>query len=101
MALYMMKENEMQYNEVVEADKYIGNILDEYIASGKKGFATYTVVQDGNNINFSLKEYDAVGLKGNYDDFYEYRDADDKLTLVSYNKEKLRGFCAYINRLTM
>lgn len=101
MALYMMKENEMQYNEVVEADKYISDILDEYIASGKKGFATYTVVQNGNNINFSLKEYDAFGLHGNYDDFYEYRDADDKLTLVSYNKEKLRGFCAYINRLTM
>lgn len=96
----MMKENFVGYNEVVEAGDYIVNTLNEYIASGKNGFATYTVVENGNNINFSLKEYDARGLQGNYDDFYEYRDADDKLSLVSYNKEKLRAFCAYINRLT-
>ena len=95
----MMKENFVGYNEIVEAGDYIVNTLNEYIASGKRGFATYTVVQNSNNINFSFKEYDAVGLQGNYDDFYEYRDADDKLSLVSYNKEKLRAFCAYINRL--
>jgi len=100
MALYMMKENFVGYNEVAEAGDYVDKTLNEYIASGKTGFATYTVVENGNNINFSLKNYDAHGLQGNYDDFYEYRDADDKLSLVSYNKEKLRAFCAYINRLT-
>ena len=100
MALYMMKENFVGYNEIVEAGDYIGKALNDYIATGEKCFVTYTVVENDNDINFSLKEYDAVGLQGNYDDFYEYRDADDKLSLVSYNKEKLRAFCAYINRLT-
>ena len=42
----------------------------------------------------------STGLKGNYDDFYEYTDAFNKFYIISRNEDKLKGFCGYINRLT-
>ena len=53
--------------------------------------------------NFSIEPYNsnAAGLNGNYDDFFLLTDLNtNKEYIVSTNQEKIKAFCAYINRLT-
>ena len=54
-------------------------------------------------LNFSIDRYDSksAGLNGNYDDFFMYTDLNtNKEIIISSNEDKIKAFCAYINRLT-
>ena len=76
---------------------------NEYILEERNGLHNYTVVKDGVTIFFSINNYDAkaAGLSGTYDDFYEYKNVNETSSnIISPNKEKLKGFCGWINRLT-
>jgi hypothetical protein len=97
--MYMMLIEE--YNRVVEANDFITDKLNDYILNKKSGLVYYTVEIDGEIKNVSLNNYDSVsaGLSGKYEDFYEYRSGNTSI-IVSPNKEKLKGFCGWINRLT-
>jgi hypothetical protein len=77
-------------------------LINEYIDNKKFEKKHYTLYENTNSvIKFSIKKYDymSTGLKGNYDDFYEYTDAFNKTYIISRNEDKLKGFCGYINRL--
>jgi len=52
-------------------------------------------------IVFTIKlfNYKKMGLQGTYDDFYELT-CNKKTFTLSYNKDKLFGFCGWVNRLT-
>lgn len=99
--IYLMKLNEEDWNEVVQAEFYIIEKTNEYILEERNGVHTYTVLKDGVTIFFSINNYDAkaAGLSGTYEDFYEYKNGDI-INIISPNKEKLKGFCGWINRLT-
>lgn len=104
--VYIMFLNlDNDYQEVKEADAKITEKLNEYIETGKKGLVEYieNVEDDVNSINFSINNYDSkkAGLQGEYNDFYEYNDnMNNKSLIISMNKEKIKGFCGWINRLT-
>jgi len=115
--VYIMFLNlDNDYQEVKEADAKITEKLNEYIETGKKGLVEYienienienTDNDNFNSINFSINNYDSkkAGLQGEYNDFYEYIDNMNntnynKSLIISMNKEKIKGFCGWINRLT-
>lgn len=104
--VYIMFLNlDNDYQEVKEADAKITEKLNEYIETGKKGLVQYieNIEDDVNSINFSINNYDSkkAGLQGEYNDFYEYTDnINNKNLIISMNKEKIKGFCGWINRLT-
>jgi len=113
MPLFIMIINPTTYNTVMTIENFIyeETILKElydYIDSNTREYKTYTIYKTYKNIiHFSINKYDSVanGLKGNYDDFYEYKhsnciDEDCNRYIISTNEEKLRAFCGYINRLT-
>ena len=103
----MFLNTDNDYQEVKEADAKITEKLNEYIETGKKGLVEYIEDHD-NSINFSINNYDSkkAGLQGEYNDFYEYIDnmnntnMNNKSLIISMNKEKIKGFCGWINRLT-
>jgi hypothetical protein len=105
----MFLNTDNDYQEVKEADAKITEKLNEYIESGKKGLVQYieNIEDDKFSINFSINNYDSkkAGLQGEYNDFYEYTDnkndaKNNKINIISMNKEKIKGFCGWINRLT-
>jgi len=105
----MFLNTDNDYQEVKEADAKITEKLNEYIENGKKGLVQYieNIEHDKFSINFSINNYDSkkAGLQGEYNDFYEYtnnkNDAkNNKINIISMNKEKIKGFCGWINRLT-
>ena len=109
----MFLNTDNDYQEVKEADAKITEKLNEYIETGKKGIVQYIENNDNindnvNSINFSINNYDSkkAGLQGEYNDFYEYIDnmnntnMNNKSLIISMNKEKIKGFCGWINRLT-
>jgi hypothetical protein len=105
----MFLNTENDYQQVKEADAKITEKLNEYIESGKKGLVQYieNIEHDKFSINFSINNYDSkkAGLQGEYNDFYEYTDnkndaKNNKTNIISMNKEKIKGFCGWINRLT-
>jgi hypothetical protein len=104
--VYIMFLNlENDYQEVKEADAKITEKLNEYIETGKKGLVQYieNIEDHDKSINFSINNYDSkkAGLQGEYNDFYEYNDnMNNKNLIISMNKEKIKGFCGWINRLT-
>jgi len=108
--VYIMFLNlDNDYQEVKEADAKITEKLNEYIETGKKGLVQYieNIEDDKFSINFSINNYDSkkAGLQGEYNDFYEYTDnknntKNNKNLIISMNKEKIKGFCGWINRLT-
>ena len=105
----MFLNTENDYQQVKEADAKITEKLNEYIENGKKGLVQYieNIEDDKFSINFSINNYDSkkAGLQGEYNDFYEYTDnknntKNTKNLIISMNKEKIKGFCGWINRLT-
>ena len=100
-SLYMMVVNYDTRNKVVPAELYITEALNIYISTGQYELVTYTS-NCKEPVKFSIKKYNyiAAGLSGTYDDFYEYSDEERKAFIISFNKEKLCGFCGWINRLT-
>ena len=111
--MFIMIFSNDTYNKVIPFKDFIPHdnvldlindyILNDHIAKGNSKKTQYNVNMYNNTIFvFSMNKYDyqSTGLLGNYDDFYEYSDASNKTYIVSPNKEKLKGFCGYINRLT-
>lgn len=107
--VFMMIQNPKGYNTVVQAKDYIAEKVQEYRTTEyrtthEKDEINYTVTKDTILIQFSIKKYDSAagGLKGNYDDFYVYTNnaTNEENIIVSPNEDKIKGFCAYINRLT-
>jgi hypothetical protein len=105
----MCLDSNNDYQQVKEADAKISEKLNEYIETGKKGLVQYieNIEDDKFSINFSINNYDSkkAGLQGEYNDFYEYTDnmnntKNNKNLIISMNKEKIKGFCGWINRLT-
>ena len=51
--------------------------------------------------NFSIMEFDRKGLQGTYDDFVIMVTEYNGSYILSKNKEKLRGFVGFRNRMVM
>jgi hypothetical protein len=87
-------------NKVIPAEPYVSDTLNAYINTGQEELVNYTS-KSTDPVMFSINKYNyvAAGLSGTYDDFYEYTH-DGKTSIISFNKEKLCGFCGWINRLT-
>jgi len=95
MKLFMFLYNPTGYNSVIQVEESIAEKVIEYIESNQKGEKKYN--------KFLLNNFDSVkaGLKGNYDDFYSYTElSTNESNIISPNEEKIKAFCAYINRLT-
>jgi hypothetical protein len=88
--MFIMIFNNDNYNKVIPFEEY--NIIDdvlilinEYIDNKISQKKHYILNENTNSvIKFSINKYDymSTGLKGNYDDFYEYTDAFNKIALV-------------------
>ena len=101
-SVYMMiVDSETDYNKVITAPEEITEKTNEYIDTKKEDLFYYSTS--------TIKKFNAVaaGLQGTYPDFYEYKEQEEgKDTsssvafILSTDKEKLKAFCAYINRLT-
>jgi len=98
--LYMMIFSHDTHNKVMPAELFITDALNAYINTGQEGLVNYKN-NDTDPVTFSINKYNyvAAGLSGTYDDFYEYTEGEEKF-IISFNKEKLCGFCGWINRLT-
>lgn len=96
----MLMFNPAGVNLVVRAQDYISEKVQEYIETRQTAHVQY---DSPSKPNFTIYPYDSInsGLKGNYEDFYIYANDDGKeRSIISLNEEKLRVFCAFINRLT-
>ena len=60
------------------------------------------LVPSSNAIIFSINifNYKKSGLQGTYDDFYQLNNHNGKTYFLSYNKDKLYGFCGWVNRIS-
>jgi hypothetical protein len=114
---FMMIFNPTGYNSFIPAPYYISEKLNDYINTNKKGKVEYIIIpeEDGiKTIHVMINNFDYVkaGLNGEYNDFYEcsitlslniktdlIRERKE-INYISFNKDKLRNFCGYINRLT-
>jgi len=98
--VYMMiVDSATDYNKVITAPEEITEKTNEYIDTKKEDLFYYSTS--------TIKKFNAVaaGLQGTYPDFYEYTEQEEgKDTSVAFilstDKEKLKAFSAYINRLT-
>ena len=100
--IFLMLNNKEGYNRVIDADSYLTDKTNQYISEERKDMVKYTILKEDNTVlEFSIYKFDykSAGLSGTYDDFYEYR-IENNTHIVSPNKEKLKGFCGWINRLT-
>lgn len=93
----MMVFNPTGYNKITPIFETVSKKVSDYIEN-----PPYIKIID-NQFNFSIDKYDSksAGLNGNYDDFFMYTDLKtNKEIIISSNEEKIKAFCAYINRLT-
>ena len=91
--IYDKREKEYQ---VLEARGYQKEGLDTFISLGRDSY-----YYSRNGYKFTIRKYDSVteGLKGDYSDCYEIVREDQSTFLISYNSEKMRGLCGFINRV--
>ena len=93
----MMVYNPTGYNKISPIFETVAKKVSDYIET-----PPYIKMID-RQLNFSIDRYDSktAGLNGNYDDFFMYTDLNtNKEIIISSNEQKLKSFCAYINRLT-
>jgi len=93
----MMVYNPTGYNKISPIFETVAKKVSDYIET-----PPYIKMIDM-QLNFSIDRYDSksAGLNGNYDDFFIYTDLNtNKEIIISSNEEKIKAFCAYINRLT-
>jgi len=93
----MMVYNPTGYNKISPIFETVAKKVSDYIET-----PPYIKMIDM-QLNFSIDRYDSksAGLNGNYDDFFIYTDLNtNKEIIISSNEEKIKSFCAYINRLT-
>jgi hypothetical protein len=122
----MVYDEEAGRNVVSEAPAYQVKGLDEFIKSLPTGqinhendntkqyiFENDTVRDDCqdnitqgalvfsiNTFSINTFNYKKLSLQGTYDDFYELNSHTGKTYMLSYNENKLSGFCGWVNRLT-
>ncbi len=106
----MMVFNPMGYNKVVPLIEYfseqVANSIEYFIEESITRGPPYKekiVTETATERQFSINKYysEADGLSGNYDDFFTYTNlATNEQHILSPNEQKLKAFCAYINRLT-
>ena len=92
-----MVYNPTGYNKISPIFETVAKKVSDYIET-----PPYIKMIDM-QLNFSIDRYDSksAGLNGNYDDFFIYTDLNtNKEIIISSNEEKIKAFCAYINRLT-
>jgi len=92
-----MVYNPTGYNKISPIFETVAKKVSDYIET-----PPYIKMIDM-QLNFSIDRYDSksAGLNGNYDDFFIYTDLNtNKEIIISSNEEKIKSFCAYINRLT-
>ena len=97
MIVFMMIYNPSGYNKVSPIFENVVKKVSEYIEN-----PPYIKTID-KQLNFSIDIYDSksAGLNGDYNDFFMYIDLKtNKEFIISANEEKIKAFCAYINRLT-
>jgi hypothetical protein len=97
MKVFMMMHNPNGYNTITPVFENIAELISSYIETIPHKKQIYT------QFNFSIDTYNSSkdGLIGNYDDFFIYTDLNtNKTNIISSNEEKIKNFCAYINRLT-
>ena len=93
----MMIYNPTGYNSIRPIFENVAEQVSNYIEITPHKQVIFT------RYNFSIEPYNskADGLNGNYDDFFLYTDLNiNKNYIISANEEKIKAFCAYINRLT-
>jgi len=93
----MMVYNPTGYNKISPIFETVAKKVSDYIET-----PPYIKMID-RQLNFSIDRYDSksAGLNGNYDDFFMYTDLNtNKEIIISSNEDKIKAFCAYINRLT-
>ena len=114
MTVFMMVFNPTGYNNVVPLIEYfseqvsnsIESFVEESITQGppyKEKIVTETATATEKQLQFSINKYysEPDGLTGNYDDFFTYTNLTrNEQNILSPNEQKLKAFCAYINRLT-
>ena len=83
-------------SSVVSAIDYQRDALNNYINIHREGIVEYNPSQ---GIRFKIGPFDKTGLKGEYNDFYYFIRDNSTKTIISRNKDKLRGFSAFRNRL--
>lgn len=123
---FMMIFNSTGDNYVIKVSNYISEKLNDYIETSQKGEVTYEISNDDapcvcasvasacdcashsasankTMTKFSINNYNYsnTGLQDTYDDFYTYTPEGIIFdNIISINEQKLKAFCAYINRLT-
>ena len=113
MKVFMMVFNPTGYNKVVPIVEYcnepvansIESFIEESITQGppyKEKIVTFTATATDTHHGSINKYYsEADGLTGNYDDFFTYTIlATNEQHILSPNEQKLKAFCAFINRIT-
>lgn len=87
-----------QCRKVVSAYDYQQIALNNYIDSDFKDIT----VEYGTDteVCFSIKNFDATGLSGEYNDIYSYIKEDNSVYLISRNYNKLSSLCGFLNRIT-
>ena len=93
----MMVYNPTGYNKITPIFETVAKKVSTYIET-----PPYIKIIDTQS-NFSIDTYDskAAHLIGTYDDFFTYTNLDtNEQSIISPNEEKIKAFCAYINRLT-
>jgi len=107
MKIFMILYNPTGYNTIIPLMEDISEEVINYIKLNKQTKYlipnTNTNKDTNNKDTYSISSYNssADGLRGNYDDFYNLININTgKQTIISPNEDKIKNFCAYINRLT-
>lgn len=105
----MVYDNEAEMHVIVNTEERIEKMMKMFIAALPSPIdydidnsADY-VANDDETLTYTLDIFKSAkkGLQGEYKDFYEViSHNDDTRYILSDNKEKLRNFCGYINRIT-
>ena len=116
----MVYDEELRSNVVTEAPTYQVKGLNKFIRSLPPNAShtddnTIQYIYDNGEVNedqsmetitpraiiFSITtfNYTKMGLQGIYDDFYQLNNHDGKRYYISHNRDKLYGFCGWVNRI--
>jgi hypothetical protein len=101
----MYYDNEKERHVVHEAHDYQKKTIAEFIATlpvPADHSIDNTKIYMHNDEMFTINTFNYIkmGLQGEYKDFYELITSDRKSHFLSANRDKLRGFCGWINRIT-
>ena len=90
----MVTENYLK--KVYPAHDYQEEALTDYIDNHRTKSQLYIIEP---TIIFSIDIFDSSPLQGDYSDFYSFIRNDGSIYVISRNENKLKNYCAFINRL--